>query len=123
DAGKELALAEARRLLRPGGRLVIGDMMFSLSLAPRDRRLLWEKVVALLKRGPAGVVRILRNAVRVVAGRWEQPATPEAWERMLLARGFEDVRIELLEHEAAVAFSRRPPIRGQAARARAVPAA
>ena len=78
DPGKELALAEARRILRPGGRLVIGDMMFSLSLEPRDRRLVWEKVRGLLKRGPAGVVRILRNAVRVLAGRWEQPATPES---------------------------------------------
>jgi ubiquinone/menaquinone biosynthesis C-methylase UbiE len=110
DAGKELALAEARRILRPGGRLVIGDMMFSLSLEPRDRRLVLEKIAALLKRGPAGVVRILRNAARVLAGRWEQPAAPETWERMLTARGFENVRIELLEHEAAVAVARRPEL-------------
>jgi ubiquinone/menaquinone biosynthesis C-methylase UbiE len=123
DAGKELALAEARRILRPGGRLVICDMMFSLSLEPRDRRLVAEKVVALLKRGPGGVVRILRNAGRVVAGRWEQPATPETWEEMLAARGFRDVRIELLEHEAAVAVARRPELAPTEARARAVRAA
>jgi ubiquinone/menaquinone biosynthesis C-methylase UbiE len=123
DPGKELALAEARRILRPGGRLVICDMMFSLSLEPRDRRLLWEKVRALLRRGPAGVVRILRNAVRVVAGRWEQPATPESWQEMLEARGFEQVRIELLAHEAAVAVARRPAVRTAGARARAVRAA
>jgi ubiquinone/menaquinone biosynthesis C-methylase UbiE len=110
DSGKELALAEARRILRPGGRIVICDMMFSLSLDPRDRRLVVEKIVALLKRGPAGVVRILRNAVRVIAGRWEQPATPQTWERMLAARGFENVRIELLEQEAAIAVARRPEL-------------
>lgn len=120
DPGKELALAEARRILRPGGRLVICDMMFSLSLESRDRRLLWEKIRALLRRGPAGVVRIVRNAVRLVAGRWEQPATPESWQQMLEARGFEQVRIELLAHEAAVAVARRPQIRTAAARARAV---
>jgi ubiquinone/menaquinone biosynthesis C-methylase UbiE len=120
DPGKELALAEARRILRPGGRLVICDMMFSLSLEPRDRRLVWEKVRGLLKRGPAGVVRILRNAARLIAGRWEQPATPESWEEMLVARGFEQVRIELLEHEAAVAVARRPAIRTAGARERAV---
>jgi len=119
DAGKELALAEARRILRPGGRLVICDMMFSLSLDPRDRRLVWEKVLALLKRGPAGLVRVLRNAARVVAGRWEQPAPPGTWEEMLRARGFEDVRIELLEHEAAVAVARRPELPTTAAPGRA----
>jgi ubiquinone/menaquinone biosynthesis C-methylase UbiE len=123
DPGKELALAEARRILRPGGRIVICDMMFSLSLEPRDRRLVREKVVALLRRGPAGVVRILRNAVRVLAGRWERPATPQTWEAMLVARGFEQVRIELLEHEAAVAVARRPEVSTAAARARAARAA
>jgi len=98
-------------------------MMFSLSLKPRDRRLVWEKVVALLKRGPAGAVRVLRNAGRVVAGRWEQPAPPETWEEILRARGFTDVRIELLEHEAAVALARRPDLPTTRAREHAVQAA
>ena len=123
DPGKELALAEARRILQPGGRLVIGDMMFSLSFNPRDRRLIREKIVALLKRGPAGVLRILRNAARVATGRWEKPATPETWVEMLEARGFERVRIELLQHEAAVAVARRPEVNPGTAPARAARAA
>ncbi len=118
DPGKELALSEARRVLRPGGRLVVCDMMFSLSLEARDRRVVGEKLVAMLRRGPAGVVRILRNAGRLVAGRWEQPARPETWVEMLEARGFVDAQVELVAHEAAIATARRPEATNPAARER-----
>jgi ubiquinone/menaquinone biosynthesis C-methylase UbiE len=108
DAAKELALAEARRVLEPGGRLVVCDMMFSLSLEPRDRRLIAQKLAALARRGPTGLIRIASNAGRVLAGRWEQPAPPETWQRMLEHRGFEDVTIDLLVHEAGIAIAHKP---------------
>ena len=105
-------------MLEPGGRLVVCDMMFSLSLSlsldPRDQRLIAQKLGALARRGPAGLIRIARNAGRVVAGRWEQPAPPETWKRMLSDRGFEDVSVELLEHEAGIAVARRPAAVGLA---------
>ena len=108
NADKELALAEARRVLVPNGRLVICDMMFSLSLEPRDRRVILDKLTAIGRRGPAGWFRIAKNAGRVVAGRWEQPATEDAWHQMLVQRRFTDVEIDLVQQEAGIARARRP---------------
>lgn len=55
-AEKYRALAEARRVLKPGGRIVIGDMMFSLNpIQSRDRRVVTVKLRKIARRGiPAG---------------------------------------------------------------------
>ena len=110
DAGKGLALSEARRVLVPGGRLVVCDMMFSLSLRPRDRAIVASKLRLLARQGPAGFVRIGRNAVRLARGRWEYPAPPELWREALLARRFADVVVAPLELEAGIAVARRPEL-------------
>ena len=105
---KELALGEARRVLAPGGRLVVCDMMFALSLAPRDRAIVGSKLRLLARRGPAGLLRIARNGWRLARGRWEQPAPPERWEQMLRQRHFEEIGLQVLEHEAGIVVARRP---------------
>ena len=110
DAAKELALSEVRRVLVPGGRLVLCDMMFSLSLRPRDRSIVASKLRLLARQGPAGFMRIGRNALRLARGSWEHPAPPEQWRDALLARRFADVVVAPLEHEAGIAAARRPEL-------------
>lgn len=107
--GKRAAIAEAYRVLRPGGRLVFGDMMFALGVGDaRNRQVLRDKVLAMVRRGPAGLWRLLRNAVRIIGRRWERPAGAHWWEAELRRAGFVDVSVELLDHEGGVASARKP---------------
>lgn len=109
DPDKHRSLAEIHRVLRPGGRLVFGDMMFSVGVrSQRDRAVLATKVRGMLAKGPAGAWRLARNAGRYASGRWEQPADPGWWREALNAAGFVEVDIEALEHEGALASARKP---------------
>lgn len=107
DADKRRALDEVGRVLRPGGCLVIGDMMFRVGIADaRGRAVIAHFAGKMLRRGPMGVVRLLKNGLRVLSGRGEHPAGVDWWRRALEDAGFAEVAVRTLDHEGGIAFAR-----------------
>jgi ubiquinone/menaquinone biosynthesis C-methylase UbiE len=102
DPDKEDALCRVYRWLRPGGRLVVGDMMFGRGGDRRDREIIKSKVRALAARGPAGWWRIVKNVGRFALRFQEKPLTAGAWETIARSAGFTDVTISPVVAEACV---------------------
>jgi SAM-dependent methyltransferase len=114
---KRVLVAHAARWLRPGGRLVIADMMFGRGGSQRDREILHQKVVALAAKGPAGWWRIGKNLARYGLGvGHEHPATPGFWQEVLHGAGLVGVRFEPVVAEAGIVSGVRPPVAGPAGR-------
>jgi ubiquinone/menaquinone biosynthesis C-methylase UbiE len=100
---KAALVARSARWLRPGGRLVIADMMFGRGTTERDRAILRQKVAALAAKGPGGWWRIAKNLGRYGLGvGHEHPAPPGLWTRMLQDAGFTEVTFEPIVAEAGL---------------------
>ena len=104
DRDKAILARRAYGWLKPGGRFVIGDMMFGRGGDARDREIISSKLALLAKKGPGGWWRIAKNAGRYLLRFQERPVSISAWESMLRAAGFEDVRPIPVINEAAVVF-------------------
>jgi ubiquinone/menaquinone biosynthesis C-methylase UbiE len=110
DPDKRALVARSLPWLRPGGRLVVADMMFGRGGSQRDRQILHQKVVALAAKGPGGWWRITKNLARYGLGvGQEHPATPEFWQAALRDAGFTDVVFEPVVAEAGIVRGVRPP--------------
>jgi len=109
DAEKRALVARSLRWLRPGGRLVIADMMFGRGGSQRDREILHQKVLALAAKGPGGWWRIAKNLTRYGLGvGQEHPATPEFWQAALRDAGYADVEFQPVVAEAGIVRGVRP---------------
>ncbi len=118
DEEKVRALREIERVLRPGGRLVFGDMMFDLRVGDaRTRQLVASKSRAMLARGLPGVVRLAKNALRVAGQRWEHPASALWWSERLTELGMADAGTTVLGHEGGLAWASKPERAGVASQA------
>jgi ubiquinone/menaquinone biosynthesis C-methylase UbiE len=108
DSDKALVVSAAYGWLRPGGRLVIGDMMFGRGAEPGDREIISGKLRLMLAKGPAGWWRVAKNAGRYTLRFQERPVSMAAWTGMLDRAGFTGVEGTRVVNEAAVVRGMRP---------------
>jgi ubiquinone/menaquinone biosynthesis C-methylase UbiE len=114
DADKSRLVAAACGWLRPGGRLIVADMMFGRGASGRDRAIIRSKVAALARKGPGGWWRIAKNAGRYLVRVQERPVSMDAWTAMFTRSGFAEVTASAIVAEAGLVTGRRPEIPGQA---------
>ena len=108
DEDKSALVRTVYRWLRPGGRFVIGDMMFGRGGEARDREIIASKLSLLVRKGPAGWWRIAKNAGRYLLRFQERPVAMGAWVRWMEEAGFEGVKAVPVVNEAAVVRGERP---------------
>ncbi len=109
NADKAALMGRAYSWLKPGGRIVIADMMFGRGRTARDRAILKDKVRELVAKGPAGVWRIVKNVTRFGLGLGDdRPASPQFWLEAMEAAGFVEVEYRSVVAEAGLVVGRMP---------------
>lgn len=108
DSDKAAAVRRAFTWLRPGGQLVIGDMMFGRGASAHDRQIITAKLRELGRRGPAGWWRILKNVWRFSLRTSEKPLSTASWETLVGNAGFTDSSVRVIVQEAGVLSATKP---------------
>lgn len=107
DQDKRAVVRSAAEWLRPGGLLVVGDMMFGRGRTKRDRDIIRSKAVTMLRRGPAGWWRLAKNALRFGFRVREQPVAMDVWVEYFRSAGLVDVSPRTVVAEAGIVVGRK----------------
>jgi len=113
DADKGRLVAAAYHWLKPGGTLIIADMMFGRGVTSQDRAIIRSKMGALARKGIGGWWRIAKNSYRYLVRAQERPVSISNWATMLARAGFKGITASSVVNEAGLVTGRRP-IGGQA---------
>ncbi|MHB1854985.1 MAG: class I SAM-dependent methyltransferase [Acidimicrobiales bacterium] len=108
DSDKQELIRSAARWLKPGGVLLVGDMMFGRGATQQDRRIIADKVRALARKGPGGWWRIAKNAARFLLRVQEMPLPAARWVRLLEEAGLVEVTAAPVLAEASIVRGVRP---------------
>lgn len=108
DSDKDKLVTAAYQWLRPGGTLLVADMMFGRGGTSQDRAIIRSKVRVLSKRGLGGWWRIAKNAYRYLVRVQDHPASISAWTAMLARAGFTSITASSIVNEAGLVSGRRP---------------
>ncbi len=108
DDQKQWVVKQGFHWLKPNGRMVFGDMMFGRGGEKQDREIILSKVSVLLKKGPGGWWRVVKNSARYLARVQEKPISRQAWVRLFEQAGFSDVGSDTVVAEAGIVFGSRP---------------
>lgn len=109
DKDKAEVMRRSYRWLRPGGRLVVGDMMFGRGADQIDRVIIARKVRGMIRRGPAGWWRLAKNIWRFSLRLGEKPLPVAKWVSLARQAGFVEIQTHRVVAEACVLLATKPP--------------
>jgi ubiquinone/menaquinone biosynthesis C-methylase UbiE len=108
DPDKRVIVERAANWLTPGGRLVVGDMMFGIGRGVEDRRIISSKLALFARKGPAGWWRIAKNSMRYLFRLQERPISLERWVTLFTDAGLSAVEGGRVVNEGAVVRGTKP---------------
>jgi len=108
DVDKGTLVAAAYHWLRPGGTLIVADMMFGRGVTSQDRAIIRSKVGALARKGIGGWWRIVKNSYRYLIRVQERPVSISTWATMFARAGFKRITASSIVNEAGLVTGHRP---------------